>query len=212
LGNVLECSQLSGEQLSATDDPAHIIRAELLRELLLKCSNKFSDPRGLRLRRARITGTLDLIHVRASIGMGLLGCSFDHSVLLNNAHLSWLALTGSRVPTLAGDGLEIGNDLFLDKGFHATGHGEDGAVRLRGAHVTGQLVMSGAELTNEAGPALAGDGLEVDGGLFLRSLRARGYGRRGVVRLWGAHVRGQLVPVTSPCVPHKPMTLRAHAH
>lgn len=66
-------------------------------------------------------------------------------------------------------------------------------MRLRGAHVTGQLVMSGAELTNKAGPALAGDGLEVDGGLFLRSFRARGYGRRGVVRLWGAHVRGQLV-------------------
>jgi hypothetical protein len=57
--------------------------------------------------------------------------------------------------------------LALDEGFRAVGHGELGAVQLLGAHVTGPMVLSGAELTNNTGPALGGDGLRVDGGLFL---------------------------------------------
>lgn len=57
--------------------------------------------------------------------------------------------------------------MALDEGFRAVGHGELGAVQLLGAHVTGPMVLSGAELTNNTGPALGGDGLRVDGGLFL---------------------------------------------
>jgi hypothetical protein len=96
-GDVLECSQLPIEQLSATDDPEHTIRAELLRELLLKRCNKPPDPRGVRLRGARITGTLDLTHVEAAVGMELRNCSFDHPVVLEGAHLPWLTLTDSCV-------------------------------------------------------------------------------------------------------------------
>jgi hypothetical protein len=51
-GDVLECSQLSIEQLSATGDPEHTIRAELLRELLLKRCDEPPDPRGVRARLA----------------------------------------------------------------------------------------------------------------------------------------------------------------
>ncbi|MGH3847243.1 MAG: hypothetical protein ACRDS0_38355 [Pseudonocardiaceae bacterium] len=150
-GDVLECSQLPIEQLSATDDPKHTVRAELLRELLLKRCDKPPDPRGVRLHRARITGTLDLTHVRAEIGMDLVGCTFDHPVLMKGAHLPWLALTGSSVPALHGDLLQVNGDLSLDEGFRATGHGEVGAVRLLGARITGELSLSGAELTHQAG-------------------------------------------------------------
>lgn len=73
-GDGLECSQLPIEQLSATDDPEHTIRAELLRELLLNRCDKPPDPRGVRLRGARITGTLDLSHVEAVVGMELRNC------------------------------------------------------------------------------------------------------------------------------------------
>ena len=38
------------------------------------------------------------------------------------------------------------------KGFRAAGYGEDGAVRLVGARITGHLDLSGAELTNQDGP------------------------------------------------------------
>ncbi|MFJ1709852.1 hypothetical protein [Kitasatospora sp. NPDC088346] len=46
----------------------------------------------------------------------------------------------------------------------ATGYGEDGAVRLPGAHVIGQL-----DLTSITGPALVADRLYVDSGLNHRS-------------------------------------------
>jgi hypothetical protein len=144
-------------------------------------------------RGARITGTLDLTHVHGAVGMELRGCSFDHRLLLEDAHLPWLALTGSCVPALDGDRLEVDDGLFLDEGFRATGHGEFCVVRLLRAHIAGQLVLRDAELTNDAGLALAGDGLQVDGDLFLQGFRAAGYGEFGVVQLRGAHITGQLV-------------------
>jgi hypothetical protein len=186
-GDVLECSQLPIEQLSATDDPEHTIRAELLRELLLKRCNKPPDPRGVRLRGARITGTLDLTQVEAAVGLQLWGCNFDHRLLLKGAHLPWLSLTDSCVPALAADRLQVDGGLFLDGGFRAIG------VRLLGGRITGQLVLSGAVLINEAGPALVGDGLQVDGGLFLDGgFWAVGHGEGGAVRLLGAHISGPL--------------------
>jgi hypothetical protein len=191
-GDVLVCSRFSIEQLSATNDPEHIIRAELLRELLLKRCDKPLDPRGVRLRGARVTGTLDLSHVKAAVGMELRGCRFDHPVLLEGAHLPWLTLTGSCVPILDGDGLQVDGDMLLEE-VRATGHGERGLVRLVGAHIAGQLVLSGAELTNDTGPALVGDGLQADGGLFLRDFQATGYGEDGTVRLIGARIAGQLM-------------------
>lgn len=106
-GDVLECSQLPIEQLSASEDPEHTIRAELMRELLLKRCDKLPDPRGVRLHGARIIGTLDLTHVEAAVGMQLRGCSFDHPVLLEGAHLCWLTLIGSCLPALHGAGLQV---------------------------------------------------------------------------------------------------------
>jgi hypothetical protein len=190
-GDVLECSQLSIEQLSATDDPEHTIRGELLRELLLKRCDERLDPRGVRLCGARITGTLDLTGVEVPVGMELRGCNFDHPVLLEGAHLRWLTLIGSCLPALRGAGLQVDVGLFL-QGLRATGHGERGAVRLPGARITGQLVLSGAELTSEAGPALGGDRLQVDGDVFLQELRATGHGEIGAVQLRGAHIIGTL--------------------
>ncbi|MGH3627657.1 MAG: hypothetical protein ACRDRL_09485, partial [Sciscionella sp.] len=89
--------------------------------------------------------------------------------------------------------LQVDGGLFLDKGFEATGHGDLGAVRLFGAHITGQMSMQGAKLTNEAGPALHGEDLRVSAGLICdKRLRAAGHGELGAVRLFGAHITGQL--------------------
>ena len=83
--------------------------------------------------------------------------------------------------------------MFLRGGFTATGSGEDGAVRLLGAHIGGQLDCTGATLRNDSGPALAADSLQVDQGMFLRGgFTATGSGEDGAVRLLGAHIGGQL--------------------
>src|SRR5205823_2737587 len=107
---------LPRKQLAISEDPGHVIRGEVLRELLLEHHKIALDPRGLRLRGARVTGTLDLTHVQASVGMELRGCSVDHPLLLDNARLPWLTLSGSSVPALFGDRLQVDAGLFL-KGF-----------------------------------------------------------------------------------------------
>jgi hypothetical protein len=193
LGETLECSQLSIEQLLATDDPKHTINAEWLRKLLLKGYDKPPDRRGILLHRARIIGRLDLSRIEAAVGMELQGCHFDHPVLLENARLPWLTLTDSCVPALHGDELQIDGDLRLDGNFRVTGRSVDGVVQLSQAHITGSLGMTGAVLTNETGPALSADQLQVGGNLFLNGgFRATGHGDLGAVRLLGTHIMGRM--------------------
>jgi hypothetical protein len=191
-GCVVECSKLSTEQLGATDNPRYTIRAELLRELVLGRSSERLDPLGVRVHGARITGTLDLTHVPAAVGIELRGCFFERAVLLVSARLPWLTLASSHLSTLDCDGLHVDGDVLLGDGFTATGQSDYGAVRLLGAHVRGQLNFNGARLTNEAGPALIGDGLRVDGDVFGGGFIATGHGELGAVRLPGAHIIGQL--------------------
>ena len=69
----------------------------------------------------------------------------------------------------------------------------DGAVRLLGAHIGGQLDCTGATLRNDSGPALVADSLQVGQDMFLRGgFTATGTGELGAVRLLGAHIGGQL--------------------
>ena len=75
------------------------------------------------------------------------------------------AATGDGRPkklALAADGLRVDTDMFC------RGLAAQGAVRLLGAHVVGQLSVSGATLSNEGGPALSADGLKVDGGMVCQ--------------------------------------------
>jgi len=78
------------------------------------------------------------------------------------------------------------------EGFIATGHSQDGAVRLADAHISGQLNLSHAKLTNQAGRALIGDHLQVDSDMFAEGFIATGHSQDGAVRLADAHISGQL--------------------
>ncbi|MGB9282080.1 MAG: hypothetical protein WCB57_18690 [Pseudonocardiaceae bacterium] len=189
---MVECSTFTPEQLAATENPRYTIRAELLRELVLGRNGERIDPLGVRVRGARITGTLDLTHVPAAVGLELRGCFFESAVLLVSARLPWLTLAASQLCALDGDGLHVDGDVLLGDGFTAIGQGDYGAVRLLGAHIKGQLNFNGARLTNETGPALIGDGLHVDGDVFGGGFIATGHGELGAVRLPGARIIGQL--------------------
>ncbi|MGH3776530.1 MAG: hypothetical protein ACRDRR_12500 [Pseudonocardiaceae bacterium] len=191
-GCVVACSQLTVGQLAATENPRYTIRAELIRELVLGRSGDRLDPLGVRVHGARITGTLDLTHVPAVVGLELRGCYFERAVFLTSARLPWLTLSASHLPALDGDGLRVEGDVLLSEGFTATGRGTEGAVRLLGAHISGQLNLNGARLTNDTGPALIGDALHVYGDLFGGGFVATGHGELGAVRLPGARISGQL--------------------
>ena len=132
-------------------------------------------------------------------GARIIGHAEMRAVNLRGAHIgAQLECTGAELrndsgPALAADGLQVGQDMFLRGGFTATGHGDNGAVNLRGAHIGGQLACTGAELRNDSGPALAADSLEVSQSMFLTGgFTATGHGDNGAVRLLGAHIGGQL--------------------
>ena len=82
--------------------------------------------------------------------------------------------------------------MFLSGGFTATGAGDDGAVRLAGAHIGGQLRATG-RAWQRLRPRPDADGLQVGQDMFLRGgFTATGAGESGAVRLAGAHIGGQL--------------------
>ena len=104
----------------------------------------------------------------------IIGHGADGAVNLLGAHIGGqLDCTGAELrndsgPALYADSLQVGQGMFLSGGFTATGHGADGAVRLPGAHIGGNLDCTGAELRNDSGPALHADSLQVGQAMYLR--------------------------------------------
>jgi hypothetical protein len=192
-GTLLECGNLSMEDLAQTEDPRHIVKAEWIRELLLGRRHGELDPRGIQLSRARITGELDLDHIDAQVPLVIWECVIDEPLRMADSHFVHLDLSGSHLVSLIAHGLRTDGDLFLRYGFRVTARSTDRAVHMRRAHIGGNLEMDDAQLTNEFGPAIDADGLHVDGSLFLRNgFRATGSGDLGAVRLLGANIGGVL--------------------
>ena len=187
-------SDLDVKALSVTHEPAHLIPASTIRRVLLCAASGSADPRGLRIRAARITGALDLKHVHPAVGVALIDCAFDQVVELQDAYLPWLTLTGSRVPGLVADRLQTDGELKLDNGFSVEGNNERGIVRLVAAHIRGQLDLSGAHLSNKSGPALVADRIQIDGTMCLKNMfQATGAGEDGTLRLPESHIASQLI-------------------
>ena len=92
-------------------------------------------------------------------GARIIGHAGAGAVRLRGAHIGGsldcdgASLHDDSGPALIADGLQVGQDMFLRDGFTATGGGEDGAVRLTGAHIGGSLCCDGANLRNDSGPA-----------------------------------------------------------
>jgi hypothetical protein len=159
------------------------VRAEVLAELLTQQGEGARRPRALLLAGARITGALDLTGLELVCSVLLLDCWFDEPVILTEAQAVAVRLPGCHLPALQAARLTTQGNLELNLGFTVKGD-----VRLLGAHVGGQLDLSGATLTSPNGVAFYGDTLTVDQNMFCRA----GFTAQGEVRLLGAHVGGQL--------------------
>jgi hypothetical protein len=89
------------------DDPARIVRAELLRFLILGGGDGFRlHEKGVRLSGARVTGMLDLEGCRIPRDIGLKDCRFDAPPVLRSAIIDNLFLDGSALPGLQADRVE----------------------------------------------------------------------------------------------------------
>jgi hypothetical protein len=126
-------------------------------------------------------------------GLEAIGIGDAGAVRLPGAHIgSQLSCIDAKIcnssgPALNAYSLQVDQDVFLRSGFKAVGAGEDGAVRLLGAHFGGQLDCTDAKMRNNTGPALSAERLQVDQNVFLHRLKTV-----GGIQLVGAHVRGGL--------------------
>ncbi|MFE7898338.1 hypothetical protein ACFU3E_12635, partial [Streptomyces sp. NPDC057424] len=112
--------------------------------------------------------------------------------IAGNLDLTDASLTNEDGPALSAADLQVGSDALLTN-LKATGHGERGAVWLPGACIASHLDLRGATLTAEDGPALFAFDLQVGRDAVLADLEATGRSERGVVRLPGAHISGNLI-------------------
>ncbi|MEL6476468.1 MAG: hypothetical protein AAFR17_04000, partial [Pseudomonadota bacterium] len=152
------------------DQTAPTIRAALIR-FLARGGNADHpvDPRGVRLRGARITGELNLEGCHLPANLTLLSCEIEEAMQLLGANLQSLILDGSRISgvdnsgSLNADRLTAKGGVFLRNGFEA-----QGTVRLLGADLGGNLDCEAGRFAAE-GVALNADGLTAKGGVYLRN-------------------------------------------
>ena len=91
---------------------------------------------------------------------------------------------GSRCQGVNGDRLTTKGSLFFDKGFIA-----EGAIRLHGATIGGDLSLSTGEVAQTAGNAIICDAADIGHSIFFND----GFVAKGTVRLHGATIGGHLI-------------------
>jgi hypothetical protein len=169
---------------AAAWDDARIVRAEWLGELVARTRESAAGwPRPVKLKGARIVGSLDLEAATLVCPLLLQGCSFERPIVLNGAQAVVIRLAGCHVPGVAAEQLATRGDLALSSGFAARGE-----VRLGGARIGGRLDLDGASLSNPGGRALSADRLTVELGMSCRG----GFTADGEVSLAGARIGGVL--------------------
>jgi hypothetical protein len=198
------------EGIMTSWDDTHSIAADDVRDLLCGRAISDPDPRGLRLRAARIRGRLDLDNLNTTVKLTLIDCLLDQGITAEAAHLPGLSLrrcllTHPSKPALHADELRTDAGISF-KGSTIRACTADGAIRMNGAHIGGQLNCSGATIINPSGPALDSERLKVNDNVILRGgFTANGAGPDGAVRLVGAGIGGRLdcsdATITNPSGP-----------
>src|SRR5579871_1996814 len=84
-GRELVCGDHDPSRLAVSEDERFLVRAEVIRDLLLGRYIEDSHPQGLRLARARIVGALDIDRLAPIIGLGLSLCAVDRQMTMRGA-------------------------------------------------------------------------------------------------------------------------------
>jgi hypothetical protein len=193
----LALGSLADEGVMRSWDGTRSVAAEDLRNLLRGRVVTDPDPRGLRLRGARIRGRLDMDNLTTTVKLTLLDCLLDEGITAEAAHLTGLSLrrcllTHLSKPALYADELRTDGRVSL-AGSTILASTVDGAIRMIGARIGGELDCSGVTITNPSGAALHGEHLQVAGNVSLRAgFTADGDGELGAVRLAEAQIGGHL--------------------
>ena len=141
---------------------------------------------GAHVSRLRLVGALveETVDVRGGIvtsAVEMRDCRFSGNLLLAEAQIRTVDLSGSVLEELDGSAAEFSGSLILQGCRVKT-------VGLDLAHISGQLDVSGAKLANPSGAALSANRMTVNGSMLCR----KGFQAEGEIRLFGAHISGQL--------------------
>lgn len=173
----------SGEPVDLGDlpDEQRVVSADVIRRLCVGSGATTVDARGIRIKRARIAGPLDLSFCDVPHPLRFEATTFDATPDLTGAHLPALWFRDCSLPGVLAERVQAG-EIRLDLCTVM------GGVRLLDARIAGQLNCAGATLADEGGDALTADGAEITGGVFLRE----GFSATGAVRLLRARIGGPL--------------------
>jgi hypothetical protein len=161
------------------------IRAAFLIELLTAMrSPNGKSPRAVKLRGARITGSLDLEAATFTCPLLLWDCHIDEPVSFNEVTAPAIRMLGCHLPGLTASQLRTTGDLILG----ATVFTRTGEIQLNGARIGGSLALAGVTFRNPSGTALNADGLTVEQDMLCGS----GFAATGEVRIVGAKIGGGL--------------------
>jgi hypothetical protein len=159
------------------------IRASVLRQLLIG-EQWPTDPKGVRLAGARISGHLDFEAATLRCPLLLDDCYLDaaEAPCFDHARAQLVRLTGCHMAGIRAESLTATE-------FGLRGSTVDGPVRLNRADISGSVTLTCARLTSadERGIALAASWIKVGGGLFLDRFTAA-----GAVMMPGAKITGQV--------------------
>jgi len=136
------------------------IRADVLRRLLL--SDTDLHDKGLRLRGARITGSLDLQGCDCRRDLSLSQCILEGPLNLVNATLRGLHISGCVMAGLSADNASFSGSVYIRAGSEV--HGE---MSLSGARISGDLQICDATLSSPDHDAIFAPSLRVEGSVFL---------------------------------------------
>lgn len=186
---------LGDDRPDGTEDPARLVRAEVISALLLGARERTPGRvPAVRLDGARVTGTLDVSGGEVGCELRLRACVLDRAPDFSNAHARQIRLGDCAMPGFDGGGLRV------DGYFSLSGSEISGGVRLIRGYISGGFRMNGVHIHNPDGYALFAGGLTVDVGTYIRDadltggVRLTGARMTGGLFLEGTTVRGRSVP------------------
>ncbi|MEV0144959.1 MULTISPECIES: hypothetical protein [unclassified Nonomuraea] len=162
--------------------PDRTVRASVITSLLLGAREGApGSVAAVRLRGARITGSLSILGGRVEHELVLSGCHLDEPVLLTATTTRTVRLTDCTLPGFSGGGMRVAGHLSL------SGSNITGTVRLARAVFESGLWLGGIRLTADDVWALSAGSMVVDSGATFR-----GADITGGVRLAGSRMNGDL--------------------
>jgi hypothetical protein len=175
LAPTLNTSNTSPDDLRAWN-ASHNIRALVLRDILLGTFDEGADPnpRGLRVRGARITGRLDLDLMTPAAGISFEFCLLTDGLSAEAADLPYLNIKHCVVDSLSAQQ-------------------NQGALHLVDAKIEGSLDLGGSFIDSPTNVALYGDNMHIKGRCAINEgFQIATRSRMGGVRLVGAHLGAHL--------------------